>query len=66
MPHEAIMVGTVFVIMTNDYPHAVFSSKDKAKDYANRGNALTPTGRVYYKVYPFAIDYNPPLFGEKP
>lgn len=56
-------MSTVFVVMSNDFPDAVFSDEPKAEAYCKKRmdfqrEGLKPyeTPRIYYRVYDFEVD----------
>lgn len=53
---------TVWVVMSNDFPDAVFGAKAKAEAYCDKENANDKVraeknrcGRIFYRVYDFAV-----------
>lgn len=51
----------VFVIMRNDFPNAVVSSKDKAEDYVEAHTIVDRAlakgyPRIYWRWYEFELD----------
>jgi hypothetical protein len=53
-------MGQVFVVMSNDFPDAVFSTQEKADIYCKRKNAEDekeyPYRRIFYKHSQFTVD----------
>jgi len=56
-------VQTVYVVMGNDYPGGVFSSKELADSFINDKKAecaskytLTPSARIYWRAYEYILD----------
>lgn len=44
----------VYVVMGNDYPDAVFSTRSEAMEYCDEMKAITP--KMYWRVIPFKLD----------
>lgn len=58
-------MSTVYVIMGNDYPEAVFSNEDVAKAFIAKmkprpgeGTPADPV-RIHWRYYPFELDKDP-------
>ncbi len=57
-------MSRVFVVMSNDYPDAVFDDKLSAETYCEEENAAdklevagpNPRGRIFYRVYTFELN----------
>ncbi len=59
----------IYIVMTNDYPHAAFTLEKEAEAYAKLGNDHEKehnNHRVIYHVEEAPLDDNPPLFGVSP
>lgn len=48
---------TVYVVMSNDYPDAVFAHEADAEAYVTKRNAENVVGksRIYWRYYPFVV-----------
>jgi hypothetical protein len=59
----------IYVVMSNDSPHAVFNEEVEAEKYTKAANAhdeiKNPHRLVFYSWYEFEADVVPPFFGER-
>lgn len=46
---------SVFVVMSNDFPHSVWADEEEAKAFCDRNNCGQVQQRIYWKVYPFQL-----------